>query len=493
MSRTKVMARFGMVAVAVTALVLSGLVAPVSAKHRNQTSLVSLTQRGGQPRSGVTEGVEVSADGRYVAFESESPDLVLTDTNGLRDVFVRDTVSNTTTQVSVPHPGGNSNGTSWLEDMTPDGRFIVYTSSASNIDRAIPDTNEALDVFVYDTRLRSTARASAAVVNGTVIEGNGNSLDGSISDDGSRVAFTTLATNLAANHPPQGLINLPQVVVKGWAGATWSLVSVDETARPLLAGHHPEISGTGFAVAFTGIEHTGEGPARHMGLRVKWETVPGVPSSSGSQLLHRWYPANSYDDPEPAVSRNGLTVVFVTGDPLVSADGNGGADVYVASVSYWGLRQPSFELLTTQAQPRPGFEDEGIHQHPVVSADGNKVAYRATDGSGGSHIYRIDRTQPGTAPQIVDAAYSTGAPGNGDALAFAISAQGDHVAFNSVATDLVSVDANGKADTFLWDAVHCRQTEPTEGLVPSEPWWLPCLEIKIDPDSVGDWWKKFGF
>jgi len=95
----------------------------------------------------------VSADGRFVTIHSQSENFVPGDTNVDRDLFVRDVVNGTTERASLDSEGAQANGHTDRAAITPDGRWIVFTSFASNL---IPgDTNGYIDVFVRDREATS--------------------------------------------------------------------------------------------------------------------------------------------------------------------------------------------------------------------------------------------------------------------------------------------------------------------------------------------------
>jgi len=115
---------------------------------------------GGQA-NGFSDSPAISADGRFVAFESDASDLVAGDTNGVFDVFVRDRLAGVTRRVSVG-PGGQGNRGSFSPAISANGRSVAYVSAASNLVRG--DTNAAFDVFVRDPLLGQAPfkRGSAA-------------------------------------------------------------------------------------------------------------------------------------------------------------------------------------------------------------------------------------------------------------------------------------------------------------------------------------------
>ena len=135
----------------------------------------------------------ISADGRYVAFDSRASNLVSDDTNGVNDIFVYDTVANTTRRISVDDNGSEGNNYSLNPSISADGRYVAFRSSARNL--VSGDTNGYADIFVYDT-VANTTRIVSVDDNGT--QGNGESYFPSISADGSRVAFVSEASNLVS-------------------------------------------------------------------------------------------------------------------------------------------------------------------------------------------------------------------------------------------------------------------------------------------------------
>lgn len=135
----------------------------------------------------------ISADGRFVAFESTSPNLVTGDTNGARDVFVRDLALGVTSRVSVSSNGVEGLGDSRDASISPDGRFVAFESLAANL--VAGDQNGVLDVFVRDLALGTTERVSVGLGGS---ESDGASQDASIGELGAFVAFASEATNLVA-------------------------------------------------------------------------------------------------------------------------------------------------------------------------------------------------------------------------------------------------------------------------------------------------------
>ncbi len=108
------------------------------------TERVSVSSAGVQG-DGASYVPAISADGRYVAFYSAATNLVGGDTNGFSDIYVHDRTTRVTTRVSVSSAGAQGNGSSWKPAISADGRYVAFESDASNL---VPDdTNGGADVF----------------------------------------------------------------------------------------------------------------------------------------------------------------------------------------------------------------------------------------------------------------------------------------------------------------------------------------------------------
>ena len=149
----------------------------------------------------------LSGDGRYVAFTSEATNWVAGDTNGVEDVFVHDRVAGTTVRVSVATGGAQGNGPSTQGWISEDGRYVVFGSDASN--RVAGDANGWMDVFRHDLLTGETellSRSTAGDVGGSL------SFYPSPSSDGLTVAFGSHASNLVpgdTNFEPDVFLRWP--------------------------------------------------------------------------------------------------------------------------------------------------------------------------------------------------------------------------------------------------------------------------------------------
>lgn len=133
----------------------------------------------------------ISGNGAAVAFHSLGTNLVASDTNGARDVFVRTIGGATTFRVSVDGSGAQGGGASGYADISVDARYVVFHSVATNL--VAGDLNGAQDIFVRDRVASTTRRVS---LSNAGAQANGTSGMSSISADGSFVAYQSQASNL---------------------------------------------------------------------------------------------------------------------------------------------------------------------------------------------------------------------------------------------------------------------------------------------------------
>jgi len=204
-------------------------------RQSGTTERVSVTSAGIQANGSSGEyALWMSADGRYVAFNSDASNLVAGDTNGARDVFVHDRQSGTTERVSVDSAGAEGNGFSGSNgvSITADGRYVVFDSSASNL--VSGDTNVARDIFVRDRQTGTTERAS---VDSAGTQGNYHSGWPSISADGRYVAFDSYASNLVLGDTNSAR----DVFVRDRQSGTTELASVSSTGTQGNADSYPAL------------------------------------------------------------------------------------------------------------------------------------------------------------------------------------------------------------------------------------------------------------
>jgi Tol biopolymer transport system component len=282
---------------------------------------VSVRSNGDQA-NGASSSPSISADGRYVVFTSDATNLVPGDTNGVGGVFVRDRSTGTTSMVSLRSDGDQSNAGGYDPSISADGRYVVFTSLATNL---VPgDTNGKADVFVHDRSTGTTSRVSVRS-NGDQAN-NRRSDEPSISADGRYVAFVSGAANLV-----RGDTNgKADVFVHDRQTGTTSRVSVrsngDQVNWPSL---DPSISAHGRYVAFrSGAANLVPGDTNGKADVFVHDRQTGTTRrvsvrSNGDQ-------ANGYSH-APSISADGRYVAFHSyATNLVSSDTNGMPDVFVS-------------------------------------------------------------------------------------------------------------------------------------------------------------------
>ena len=206
----------------------------------------------------IPKHASVSADGRYVVFQSAATNLVsgITDTNNGTDIFLRDTQAGTIRCLSctpAANPTSTANNLSANPIITPDGRYVVFVSKASDLVSGV-DTNNDLDVFRFDTQTNERVLVSATSVSPIV---TGNSYSGipifgrgyDISDDGRYIAFVSNASNLTGISDTN---NKSDVFIRDMQTGLTSFISRNVNGN---AGNNdsfdPSISANGQVIAFT--------------------------------------------------------------------------------------------------------------------------------------------------------------------------------------------------------------------------------------------------
>ncbi|MBF2076368.1 MAG: PD40 domain-containing protein [Synechococcales cyanobacterium C42_A2020_086] len=178
----------------------------------------------------------ISPNGRYVVFESSYTNLVPNDTNGVTDVFMRDLQTGITTRISVDSNGNQANGSSAIgyvksSAISADGRYVVFQSVANNL---VPgDTNNAQDVFVRDTVAGTTTRVSVNSRGEEPVAGflGTASYDGTISADGSRIVFISNGRNLT-DTPSSTSVGFDKIYLRDFGSSRSSPAPGNPSANP---------------------------------------------------------------------------------------------------------------------------------------------------------------------------------------------------------------------------------------------------------------------
>ena len=209
---------------------------------------MNIASNGDQAINGPSSSPSISGDGRLVAFASRAANLVSGDTNVIGDVFVHDRQTNATTRVSVDSSGNQATGVDINQEsydpwITPDGRFVAFTSFASGL--VADDTNTQHDIFVRDRQAGTTVRVNLTNTGAQVTFGS--SYQPSISSDGRFVAFQSYAATLIDSDTN----SRPDIFVRDRQNGRTERVSVTFGGGHLVADSaQPSISANGRFVAF---------------------------------------------------------------------------------------------------------------------------------------------------------------------------------------------------------------------------------------------------
>jgi len=205
------------------------------------TTRISVATGGGQA-NGNSVSPEISGDGRFVAFYSTATNLVSGDTNRKRDVFVRDLQTGATTRVSVYNGGFEADGNSFHPTLSADGRLVAFESDSFNL--AWNDPDEGFDIYIYDRQADVIASMS---VDDAGNMGNDTSTWPSMTPDGRYVAYATDATDIV----PDDLNGTRDIVLYDrLSGAANRLSLGNSGAEADGDGSHPSISDDSTLVAY---------------------------------------------------------------------------------------------------------------------------------------------------------------------------------------------------------------------------------------------------
>ena len=409
----------------------------------NTTVLVSANFSSTGGGNGNSLAGQVSTNGRYAVFQSDASDLLPGDTNGVSDIFVRDLQAASNILVSVAADGSWGNGASTDPVMTPDGRYVVFVSAATNL--VAGDTNGIPDVFVRDLLNGSTRLVSIGA------KGNGTGASSPvITPDGRYVAFFSTSQGLAAgvSASTAGEVYVRDLIanVTTWASTNAANVVSNALHLNFAASFHPAISGDGRFVSFkAGWTNgaTAPGGSGVAGVIIfQYDSSNGATTSISSNGFPAWLQNDDVYGPE--MSPDGRFVVFVATNQ----------DAACLAVQLWDAQAGT--NLNVSVATNGSLPTNSISDSPAVSADGHYVVFmsNATNLTGnavsnGFHIYRRD-VQAGTT-QFLDVDTNGMGLANLVTTIPVMSADGRFVVFDSLDGGLVSGDNNRAFDVFVRD------------------------------------------
>lgn len=395
--------------------------------------------------------VDISGDGRFVTFSSTATNLAASDTNGAHDVFVRDLGAETTELISVTPGGAAANGASAGSSISETGRFVTFTSGATNL--VAGDTNGRADVFLRDRLLGTTELVS---VSSAEVQGDNLSAWAAVTPDGRFVAFGSYASNLT----PGDTNGTTDIFVRDRQLGTTELVS-QSTASLLANGGSqvPRISADGSLVFFESdasnlvLDDTNGWRDVFVRDRGTGETARVSLSETDSQLT------TCCGASAATISSDGRFVSFGSNSTGVVA-GASGYQVYLRD-----RLLGTTELVSANDAGVPGSSGSTPSLMRGVTDDGRFVTFSSLasnlatgDASGASDVFLRDRLAGTTTLLSVGLAGAVPNAASGNQV---INGDGTVVAFDSAATNLVADDTNGVHDVFVTGLAGSGGAPPT--------------------------------
>jgi len=367
------------------------------------TVTIASTDSAGMASDGHSGCPSISADGRYVAFESYADNLVSGDTNNASDVFVKDLSTGIVTRVSTDSAGHEGNAASNSASISADGRYVAFISDADNL--VSDDTNGQIDIFVKDLSTGITTRAST--VGTQSYQGFVFPQSLSISADGRYVAFYSYADNLVSGDTN----GRTDIFIKDlWTGITTRASTDSAGHEGNLDSYDPSISADGRYVAFmSGASNLVSGDTNSASDVFMKDLKTGK-----TMLISKGDPGTAGDGESlwPSISADGRYVAFNSSadnlyplDPTRSGNvfrweappptasvaapnvSNSGGTSYVFTVTYEdddAIQVSTLDNSDIVVTGPQGFSQRAVFDHVDVAEDGapRTATYRITPPGG---------------------------------------------------------------------------------------------------------------
>ncbi len=418
-----------------------GLMSMLVSRSAHTTPLALTTERislrtNGNEANDDSDQPDISADGRFIAFSSDATELVSGDDNNARDIFVHDRETGSTERVSLNSDGEEANFDSDAPAISDDGRFVTFHSFATNL--RDNDTNGVADIFLHDRQSGDTT-----VVN-IVLGGQADdiSYDPDISGNGQFITFWSHASNLVGGDTNE----VADVFRYDRIAQTMFRASLDSNGVQG-NGHsrYPTISQNGRYLAFESDASNLTSGDTGIYRDVFWHDM-NTGETKRVSLRHNDQEANG-DSFEAAIAADGRYVAFTSlANDITDNDDNVRRDIFVRDT-----QNDTTELITAV------MGDIDTWELPSISGNGRYVTYRGRPAPEPPQqacqgvlceIFVYDR-QTDTVTQA--SVSSGGTVADGDSYQSVLAADGRYLAFSSKATNLVANDDNGRRDIFLRD------------------------------------------
>ncbi len=398
---------------------------------------VNLTGTGGGDSDSLPVGV--STNGRYAVFESSASDLIPGDTNGVADVFVRDLVLGTTILVSISTNGTVGNGASGSATMTPDGRYVAFSSAATNL--VVGDTNAITDVFVRDLQTATTILVSTGSIP---VSASSTSDSPDITPDGRYVAYCSTAVNMFA-----AALNIRDIYIRDLVAGTTICASSGAKAQALAVLNASQIYCYNHSISddgnFVAYQASSALSPTFPGLILRYNATSGLTDLVHTNAAIEQTPGN-LDIRTLDMTPDGQNIVFVA-----STNGTSGT---TTCILLWNAGTGAISLVS--GNTNGNVVTNAFCDWPSVDTGGRYVVFNSSAAglvtntlSAGFHLFRRDLTTGKTTWLDAD----TNAPFSA-VSSFTVpclSADGRFAVFASDDGALLPNDRNRASDVFLRD------------------------------------------
>ncbi|MGW7411481.1 TolB family protein [Streptomyces sp. NPDC054863] len=392
--------------------------ASVTAAPTPRTERITVSSTGKQLKEGSGANA-LSADGRFAVFTTADTQVVPGDTNGQSDVFVRDLRRGTVERVNVASDGTQANGSSYSAQISADGRYVAFISSATNLTKWSQAPEFAQDVYLHDRGTGRTERVSVAPDGGSAWARDNLAM----SADGRYLAFDGNSQRLEGDPKNQTLAYL----VDRSTGAT-----------KRISDHIPAewyvfdvaLSADGSHLAYVQRHPRG-------GRHELWV----ADLRTGAQRLVNATPEGTPTNGSPlgaSLSADGSLVSYSSFDDSVVP----GAPTYTWELYLFDSRTGKTRWMT--------HEGKGGLSAGVLTPDGSRLAYGTevpADGTSVENVHVLDLRTGRT--QLVTRTLAGGPQTEGYAAPSAFGDRGRLLYFFSTSAGLVADDTNGVGDGFV--------------------------------------------
>lgn len=350
----------------------------------------------------------VSSNGQYVVFESAAGNLAPNDTNGASDIFVRDTVAGMTLVVSVASSGAAANGASGAPLMSTDGRFVAFESTASDL--VANDLNDARDVFVRDLVLGVTSLVSVNMDQASELL--------RMTADGRLVAFAS-----STNGKSEVFVKDLQADITYWVTRNIQTPQFDARRFEIDLSENGQYVALHHVVPWAGAASPGNGGGLYRHELISGSTT-NIPKRN-----------QGYHGSGPQISADGQMVAYSHNDGIWTYDFATGTNIFVIT----NFTEPADLVVIKSFRMSPDFSR--------IFFTSYSPGYVPTATNRFMHLFVRDLATRET--RLLDATTNgLGARGQVSEW-FAVSADALWAAFESTASDLVTNDLNRAADIFL--------------------------------------------